>query len=211
MDCETARCRDNAKFAERAQLWLRSQGQPIDVDGWAGTETCAAATRVLIDRPVDRQLSNPWPAPDERSLMDFYGHPGPAGLVEIRFPYPMRLAWNHSVVIHRSRCHHKVRESLESVLESILDLYGSVAEVRKNRMDLFAGIYNLRAQRGASAWSLHAWGAAIDLDSKRNGFRTPWPSVATMPVEVVEIFERHHWKSGARAWKRDAMHFQATQ
>jgi hypothetical protein len=32
-----------------------------------------------------------------------------------------------------------------------------------------------------------------------------------MPVEAVEVFERAGWKSGARAWGKDAMHFQATQ
>jgi hypothetical protein len=37
-----------------------------------------------------------------------------------------------------------------------------------------------------------------------------WPTKATMPFEVIEIFAREGWTSGGAYWGYDAMHFQAT-
>lgn len=191
---------ENAAFVGKVQRWL-----DVDADGWAGPGTNRA-----WDAATSEKKSS-WPAPDERSLIQFYGSPGPSGLITVPIPYPMRLAWDHGSVVRRITCNRKVAESLVICLEGIMELYGDLSAVQDARMDLYSGCYNLRRQRGGRSWSLHAWGAAIDLDSLRNGNHTPWPSIATMPVEVVDIFEEHGWKSGARAWGRDAMHFQATR
>ena len=129
----------------------------------------------------------------------------------ITLPYEMRLAWNHSQTVRRTRCHQKVAESLQAAFEGILELYGDVAAVREARMDLYGGCYMKRPQRGGRSWSLHAWGAAVDLDPTQNRNLWSWPDRATMPVEVIRVFEGLGWKSGARAWRRDAMHFQATR
>lgn len=201
---------DNEAFAHLNQLWLVGRGHRIGVDGWAGDET-EAAWRAETGFADPAPEVEGWPLPDERSLIDFYGPPGPSELVTIRLPYPMRLAWDHSETVTRTRCHRKVAESLQAALEGILEHYGDVDAVAEARMDLYGGCYNKRPQRGGRAWSLHAWGAAIDLDPTRNRNLWPWPSKATMPVAVIEIFERLGWKSGARAWGRDAMHFQATR
>lgn len=193
----------NEAFVRRVQdrLGLR-------VDGWAGPNTEAAFDRLLESRsPIRRSR---WPAPDERSLTDFYGSPGSANLVSFELPYPMRLAWDLSVTVEVARAHRLVVDSLRRCLAGIAEEYGPARRVELG-LDLFGGIYSYRRQRGGKALSTHAWGIAIDLNPEANGFRTPWPGVATMPERVVEIFEAEGWLSGARAWRRDAMHFQATK
>jgi len=65
--------------------------------------------------------------------------------------------------------------------------------------------------RGGTSYSLHARGAAIDLDAENNGNLTHWPTAATMPLEVMECFAREGWLSAGAFWGRDAMHHQATQ
>ena len=65
--------------------------------------------------------------------------------------------------------------------------------------------------RGGSRISTHAWGIAIDLAPNWNGNLMPWPTVATMPLEIMEIFAREGWLSAGAFWGRDAMHFQATR
>ena len=85
-------------------------------------------------------------------------------------------------------------------------------------LDVFGGIYNYRTMRRGTSLSRHSWGIAIDLNPDENGMQTPWkaerigqPGWANMPQEAIAVFEKHGWKSGARAWSKDAMHFQATR
>lgn len=200
----------NAEFVRRVQRAIGAED-----DGKAGPRTIAAwqghLARCTENRPaVEGITRRRWPAPDERSLIDFYGPPGQSRLVYFDLPYPMRLAWDRETIVTRARCHRRVENSLTEILEAIFDLYGSLEEVQAHRMDLFGGIYSFRLMRGSQAWSTHAWGVAIDLDPEQNGFQTPWPSEATMPLEVIEIFEAAGWTTGALAWGRDAMHAQAT-
>jgi hypothetical protein len=79
-------------------------------------------------------------------------------------------------------------------------------------MHLYGGTYNYRRISGSSNLSLHAFGAAIDLDPDHNPLGMPWRADAgMMPMEVVEIFEAEGWKWGGRFQSRkDCMHFQAT-
>ncbi len=64
--------------------------------------------------------------------------------------------------------------------------------------------------RGGSTPSLHARGAAVDLDPDYNGNLVSWPAKAAMPLEVMEAFAREGWLAAGAFWGRDAMHFQAT-
>lgn len=150
------------------------------------------------------------PSDSTASLIRHYGKPGSSNLTKIIFPYPMRLAWDLEKKATSSRCHKKVKESLQSILEHILKHYNGIDGVREARMDRFGGIYNFRKMRGGSSYSRHSWGIAIDLDPDQNGLRTRRPK-ATMPDPVIAIFAAHGWKSGGTAWGRDYMHFQATK
>jgi len=165
-----------------------------------------------------------WPREDPEELSAFYGafKLGPDGLptaaweaahlVTIRAPYPLRAAWDPKIVVIGIRCHRRVVESLSRILEVILEGYGSLAAVRHFGMDRFGGSYNYRRISGSTKLSLHAYGAAIDLDPEHNPLGRAWrPDVGMMPVEVVETFEAAGWKWGGRfEGRKDCMHFQAT-
>jgi hypothetical protein len=203
--------RRNAGFVELVQAWLIAEGHPLAVDGDAGPRTRAAFVDETGFDGADAPDAPPagWPRPRAAELTAFYGAPG-KGIVTVPLPYPMRLAWDPTTTVTRTQCHHRVTTSLQGILESVRDHYGSIGALRDARMDLLGGVFNLRRMRGGSSWSLHAYGAAIDLDPTNNGLTTPWPAQATMPLAVVQIFERAGWTSLARVIGRDAMHFQAT-
>jgi hypothetical protein len=102
------------------------------------------------------------------------------------------------------RCHANVSESLKRVLIALSVIYPGILRD-------YCGCYNNRPMRGGSLPSLHARGAAIDLDSEKNGNLDSWPIKASMPLIVMEAFAREGWLAAGAFWGRDAMHFQATQ
>jgi hypothetical protein len=107
------------------------------------------------------------------------------------------------------RCHRKVKDSLEAVLKDLLDTFG-LPYLTEYGLDVYGGCYNFRKKRGGGSYSKHAWGVAIDINPAENGLHTPWPEEATMPADVIDLFERHGWKSLGSLIGRDAMHFEAT-
>jgi hypothetical protein len=121
-----------------------------------------------------------WPVEEPQALAAFYGafqlradgFPTAAweaaNLTTIVAPYPMVAAWDPTVAITRIRCHRLVAESLKGILKGILSHYGTIAAVRKARMHLYGGGYNFRRISGSPQLSLHAYGAAIDLDPDRS-------------------------------------------
>ena len=165
-----------------------------------------------------------WPRENPEALAAFYGRfelrsdglPTTAWeaahLVTTVAPYPLRAAWDPAVIITRIRCHRLVAESLKGVLRGILAHYGSVAAVRTARMDRFGGVYNYRRIAGSAQLSLHAYGAAIDLDPANNPLGRVWKlGCWMMPQAVVALFETAGWKWGGRFRSRkDCQHFQAT-
>lgn len=77
------------------------------------------------------------------------------------------------------------------------------------------GTYNCRTIAGTERTSMHAWGAAIDLNTRfsdywrwsRSGEDPPaWRN--RMPPEVVAVFERHGFIWGGRWAHFDTMHFE---
>ncbi len=73
-----------------------------------------------------------------------------------------------------------------------------------------AGTYNCRVVKDTGNRSMHAWGAAIDLNTQfsdywlwsRGGYRN------RMPMAIVEIFERHGFIWGGKWGHFDTMHFE---
>ncbi len=170
--------------------------------GPASIAACRAHVRRLMP------AKNPWPRGDQASLRAFYGSPGDEkNLVAFTFPGPMFYDGRRVLT---GRCHFKVKDSLLRILTRIHDLYGQDRGILEEAED-YGGIYNFRAKRGGTTLSVHAWGAAIDLDADDNTFRDPWPLKADMPMEIIEEFAKEGWLSAAAAWGYDAMHFQATQ
>jgi len=163
-----------------------------------------------------------WPPAD--SLRDFYGtpdgdHDGVAdrkwedsNLSKVLPPYKMVLAWNVGQTVGSIRCHKKVALSLLSVLQKIHASYeGDQDLIQRDRMHLYGGAYNFRTMRGSTKLSVHAYGAAIDLDPSQNPLGKPWePGTGMIPKRVVDIFEDAGWQWGGRWHRPDCQHFQAT-
>lgn len=198
---------ENASAIRRVQSALG-----LTVDGWPGDLTWSAIEKKIgLSAPSIAATASPWPNEDYASMVDFYGYPGDEGdLVRFAMPYPMRLYTRQAPpTLNSHRCHRKVKDSLEAVLEDLLGTFG-LAWITEHGLDVFGGVYNNRSKRGGRSTSKHAWGVAIDLNPSENGLHTPWPKRATMPVGAIETFEKHGWKSLARVIGRDAMHFEAT-
>lgn len=111
--------------------------------------------------------------------------------------------------VTRTRVHKKCAASLLRILEDIGTSYHRDLDIMEEAED-YGGIFNNRNKRGGSSKSLHAYGAAIDLDADDNTFRDSWPMKADMPLEIMECFAREGWKSAGAFWGYDAMHFEAT-
>lgn len=170
-----------------------------DDDGIWGPKSRAAAQAYL--RSLMPKVS-PWPKQDEASLLAFYGRAGDTSrLVGMDAPVPMFF---EGVRVKTVRCHEKVAESLSRALKAGW-------EASPGTVQIYDGCYNYRPMRGSSTPSLHARGAAIDLDAGHNGMGSPWPTGADMPIEVMAAFAREGWLSGAFWSREDSMHFQATQ
>ena len=170
----------------------------------------------------------PWPVSAFPALSAFYATPPhpteistPAfvrlldgweseNLVALVPPYPMVAAWRVDQPLRVIRCHRLVAPSLARVLAGIRRLWPADHALRAAGLHLFGGCYAHRLVRGSrKTLSLHAYGAAIDLDPDHNGLGCP-PARAAMPGAVVALFEAEGWTWGGRFSRPDPMHFQAT-
>ena len=119
------------------------------------------------------------------------------------------LGWDVSVkaFVHRDwfgfDCHKFVAPKFKAALEKVVE--------RKlaNRLKTFDGCIAdpPRQMRGGSAWSMHSWGIAIDLNASLNAMGN---QNFEMSEEVARCFEEEGFVWGGR-WKgrfTDAMHFQ---
>jgi hypothetical protein len=170
-------------------------------DGFWGPKSEAAVRahlRALMPTP------NPWPATDQASLSAFYGAAGDESRLVYADVTGLGVKYDN-VPVRRIRCHAKVADSLVRVLTAIS------RGPDRFLLELFAGVWNNRKMRGGDLPSLHARGAAIDLDPGGNGNLVHWPAKATMPLAVMEAFAREGWLSAGAFWSKDSMHHQATQ
>ena len=77
-----------------------------------------------------------------------------------------------------------------------------------------AGTYNCRNIAGSNVRSMHAYGAAIDINSKYSDYWR-WSSSGSdpiwknqIPIEIVRIFEKHGFIWGGYWYHFDTMHFE---
>jgi hypothetical protein len=185
-----------SKRIDIVALQKRIGATPDGFWGPGSIAQCQRYLRSLMPTP------NPWPKSDQASLTKFYGAAGDESqLVNVPAPVPMKY---DGKLIKTIRCHRKVADSL---VRALTEAYAR----RPDIVQRYDGCFNNRKMRGGSLPSLHARGAAIDLDAGRNGNRISWPVAAVMPIEVMECFAREGWLPAGAFWGRDAMHFQATQ
>lgn len=177
----------------------------VVADGVWGAKSkaaCKAYLQSLKPKP------NPWPRQNGSELAAFYGRAGDQSKL-VNMPVVFSTFYAGKPV-RTIRIHRRCAESLTRVFTDIKDFFLTDSDVM-DEATTYDGAYNYRNKRGSSSLSLHAWGAAIDLDASENTFRDNWPVHGDMNWEIIKAFAREGWLSAAGEWNSDPMHFQATQ
>jgi hypothetical protein len=103
-----------------------------------------------------------------------------------------------------------VDKALEAVSRELDQLPESLIKYLKPS----AGTYNCRAIAGSTARSMHAYAAAIDVNTAFSDYWrwSPHPAEPAwknrIPVEIVRVFERHGFVWGGYWYHFDTMHFE---
>lgn len=150
-----------------------------------------------------------WPKQNYSSMVKFYGPVG-ENQTQIVLPYPMVLDWEPRTV-NKITCHEKVADTMVKIFKNLQSEYG-YDRLHELGIDQFGGMLNVRKMRGGSSWSIHSWGAAIDLDADRNQLK--WgrdrAQFAKPQYEPMwKIIEAEGLTSLGRARNMDWMHSQA--
>jgi hypothetical protein len=151
-----------------------------------------------------------WPKETTENLLRYYGPVG-ENQVRIDTPYRMVLAWDTDSVLTKITCHKKVAESLYTALENVSYLY-SESDIIKHGFHLFGGTLNVRKIRGGNRWSVHAWGAAVDIDPARNQLHWGKDRAYFARPECrdfLDCFKQEGWYSLGENKNYDWQHFQA--
>lgn len=151
-----------------------------------------------------------WPKQDYKSMVKFYGPVG-QNQTQIALPYPMYLDWALGTQVSKITCHEKVADSVTTIFKNLLSEYGQ-QKLHDLGIDQFGGMLNVRKMRGGSAWSIHSWGAAMDLDADRNMLKETHKTARFARPEYLpmwRIIEAEGWTSLGRARDFDWMHLQA--
>ncbi len=197
--------------------------EPGAIDGFMGKNTREAfkdfrhmqawGTNRLVPREALPLRPAPASIPTQAQVEQVYGRPGPAlekGLVMITLPFRLRIDYNLRQTTNRMRVHPLAAEQLKRALIETHDHYGE-ERWRALGLDRYAGTYEHRRMRGGSAWSMHAYGIAIDFFTKPNGLKTRCPKALFCGADYqpfLDIMERNEWLPAIRLWGADAMHFQ---
>jgi hypothetical protein len=149
------------------------------------------------------------PSQDYKSMVAAYGPVG-ENQTSVVLPYPMVLAWDPAMSIKRMTCHARCADAFIQIFEDVLDAYGA-KDIKRLRLDQFGGCLNVRKMRGGNSWSIHSWGAAVDIDPDRNQLR--WgrdkASLAKKDYDRFwQIVEEQGAVSLGREKNFDWMHFQ---
>jgi len=168
----------------------------------------------VVWRPEEVADVNPnsWPKQYTGEFDDFYGNPGDH-LVGVSLPYDHRLSWQPEKKVRSFQCHAKVAESITKVLGQVLSHYGE-EEIRRLKLDVWGGCFNIRPIRGGTKPSMHSWGIAIDYDPNRNKLNWGADRAAFAGEEYKkwwELWEAEGWVSLGRSRNFDWMHIQAAR
>jgi hypothetical protein len=187
------------------EVWAARRRGVEGVENWRDHETAGESIAVTESR---------WPRQSERDMERFFGPLG-ANQATLVLPadYPMRLAWDPSQTVARFSCNEKIHDAARRVLFRVLDAYGP-ARIRELGLDRFGGCLNVRRMRGGSAWSTHAWGAALDFDPERN--QLSWTRARAQFARPEyerwwSLWEAEGFVSLGRARDYDWMHLQAAR
>lgn len=195
-----------------AQAALHNAGyEPGPVDGFWGPQTDSAFAAWRGDVLPDRRGEAPFGyQADMHTRFGAAGGPDcTAGLV--RPPWRMVLAWDAAQVVDGFACHKALAASAQRAFDRIAAAYNPV-QIRDLGLHLYGGCFNMRAMRGGSSLSTHAWGAAVDFDPARNRLHWSAPEARLSQPDAVpfwDAWEAEGWTSLGRARGYDWMHVQA--
>lgn len=163
----------------------------------------------IIVRPINMYR---WPTQDYDSMVAYYGAIG-ENQTSLVLPYPMILGWDKARQIKKITCHSKVAKSLYNIFTKTLELYGQ-AKITELKLDVFGGCLNVRKMRGSKeTWSIHSWGAAVDLAPDENQLRWGKDKALFAKPDYNDfwdiVIKEERWVSLGKASNRDFMHFQA--
>lgn len=208
--------------AEEQYKYLLAGIEVGKIDGFTGPQTAYAKT--VYDA---KQTGNTTPAtwrdtveptnykaeqakwPTQSNMTSFYGQPG-TNQVNVTVPFDMVIAWNVKQKLRTFQCHKLVKEPMEYIWNKTLEKYG-YDNIVKLKLHYFGGCLNVRKMRGGSAWSMHAWGTAYDVDPERNALHMNREQ-ATLARPEYNDFWHIVYSTGAISLGRernfDWMHFQ---
>lgn len=162
-------------------------------------------------------MPSPHPFPLPEDVTSFYGPHGVKGGFAPptkKIPLPFTIYYtdeNGTKPVNSLSPHENCADSLLRVFNRLAVAFPDESSRRAAGILTYNGLYNPRPMRNGTAWSMHSWAIAIDLDMGRNDNLDHWPMKSAMPLEVMECFAREGWMPAGAFWNRDAMHFQATR
>ena len=110
--------------------------------------------------------------------------------------------WGHAISITSIN-------GVDGKLEAISRELDELPAADKKYLYPIGGTYNCRDIAGTAQTSMHAWGAAIDLNTAYSDYWRWTPAYRNrIPPEIVAIFERHGFIWGGRWSHFDTMHFE---
>jgi hypothetical protein len=156
---------------------------------------------------TSQKTSIVWPTQAE--CTKFYGKPG-TNQVRCELPFTMVLAWDTKKKLNSYSCHKLVKEPMERIWNRTLEHYG-YDKIVDLKLHYFGGCLNVRKMRGGSAWSMHSWGIAVDIDPDRNALRMNRKQ-ATMSGAAYDKYWQFVYDEGAISLGKerdfDWMHWQ---
>lgn len=158
---------------------------------------------------VKTTITNQTQWPTQRQCMSYYGDPGSNQAI-CKVPYTMYLAWDLNSKVTQYQCHRLVKEPMERIWNRVLEHYG-YDKIIDLRLHLWGGCLNVRRMRGGSAWSMHAWGIAVDMDPDHNQLRQNHKTATFAKPEYDKYWEIIYDEGAISLGKErdfDWMHFQ---
>jgi hypothetical protein len=140
---------------------------------------------------------------DPRPLIKDDGSTCPAWesmiLTWVNLPASLPLGWDLNHTVTRIRVNKAIANLTRTTLEQIYH------DGLWHLLLTFDGCYCWRPKRTSSRLSLHAWGAAIDLNAGMNLIGM----AGNQDERLLAVFRKHGWVWGGSFHFPDAMHFQA--
>lgn len=143
-------------------------------------------------------------------VLKYFGNPDPiAGKASLRWEAANMILVRDLPGVPKLYVHRKIVEPLRAALDKSAEMMGWHPTT--------IGCFAVRNKRGGSGLSLHAFGAAVDVDADTNPMLLDCPpsdprrvTGKTIPDEVVDIWraEGWNWGGGWQGSRYDPMHFQ---